>query len=100
MGKRRDITERKRGRCIREGRLWTELGFPADSRGTLPVITVTGAEYVLIENHCGLLHMSDTCVKPFSGIGVIVIRGERLRASEVDEDSMLLHGTFISAGYE
>ncbi len=66
----------------------------------MPCITLTGTEYALVENHTGLLQLSDCCVKLYSRLGIIRIDGCGMRASEIDESSILLQGRIDGAVFE
>lgn len=93
-------SERSKARCLKKGRLFTGIGFPADCDGSVPCVTLTGTEYALVENHRGLLQLTECCVKLYSCIGIIRVDGRGIRASELDDSAILLQGRIERVSYE
>ena len=76
------------------------VGLPPDSCGTLAYITLTGQEYAVIEHHCGVLRLTPECIRLYSATGIIRITGERLQASEMDNERISLRGCIKTVEFE
>lgn len=96
----RGVTERQKQALLKNGRVFSSLGLPADCDGRLPLITVTGSEYIRVENHLGLIKLTCTCIKLSTRIGVITVEGKRLAASDMRGGVMLLHGQISRISFD
>lgn len=94
------VTEASRERVKRGGRRLCSVGLPADADCRLPNITITGDKYAKIEHHCGILQLTERCVKLYSRIGLIEITGKELIAAEMDDDVLMIDGCIEAVRYE
>lgn len=98
--KSKTADEREKKSAERRGRALCAVGLPADADCRMPVITVTGGRYVKVEHHRGALLLTDACVRLYSCMGIIRIEGQKLLASRMDDDVMLLEGQVRSVSIE
>lgn len=76
------------------------IGIPPEVCGSLPVIRITGDRYVSVEHHCGILHITSTCLRLYSPAGIIRIDGARLFVQDMDGECIRLSGCIKSVKYE
>lgn len=76
------------------------LGVPQDAYDSLPIITVMGGEYAEIEHHCGVLQLSECCLRVYSNRGIIRIEGEKLHVESMNNDKIRIHGSVKCAVLE
>ncbi len=81
-------------------RLARRLDLPAEVVAGVPLVTVTGKERVLVENHRGLLGYSDTEVCAACKGGAVRVRGEGLLLRAMDHEMLLVTGTILSVEME
>lgn len=75
-------------------------GIPPDVLDGMPVVTLTGAKYVKIEHHCGVLLLSDRCIRVYSPMGIIRITGALLQVTAMDNENICIIGRIKSASFE
>lgn len=68
------------------------LLWPNDLMGRCARVTAIGSDRLLIENHTGLMELTDTCVRLNTGGGVLTITGEALRLCEARPRTMIVTG--------
>ena len=96
----RSVTDKQKQALLKNGRVFSSLGMPADSDGRLPLITVTGSEYLRLENHLGLIKLTCSCIKFSTRIGVLTVEGKRLAASDMRGGVTLLHGQISRISFD
>ena len=67
--------------------LWSD-----DLMGRCARVTAIGSGRLLVENHTGLLELTDTRVKLNTGSGVLTVIGEGLRLCEARPRAMIVTG--------
>ena len=68
------------------------LVWPDDLTGRCARVTAIGSGRLLIENHTGLLELTDTRVRLNTGMGPLTITGEGLRLCEARPRAMIVSG--------
>ncbi len=105
MGNRCDDKTARRERArsqtaLRAGKRLAFVGLPPDADCRLPVIALTGKNYLRVEHHTGIMQLTGECVRLYSRIGLICIRGRGFTASRMDDDVILINGSVDSVGFE
>jgi len=67
---------------------------------SIPVITITGQNHILIEQHYKILYFSNTEIKLTTKIGTIQIIGQALMIKMMYPQELLLEGTIKEINYE
>ena len=89
---------RKKNRCLRKG-LFTEL--PLDAAEGCAHVTLYGKSTVIIEGHCGICSMDESCICFNSVSGKIAVHGMRLGVKELSLDAAVVTGDLVeSVAYE
>ncbi|MBR1658687.1 MAG: sporulation protein [Oscillospiraceae bacterium] len=81
-------------------RLAAGLDLPAEALAGTPRVTLTGAERVLIENHHGLLHYSDSAVEVGGSGSHVRVRGDGLLLRAMNGEMLLVTGTIFGVDIE
>ena len=68
------------------------LTWPEDLLGRCARVTAVGSRRVLVENHTGLLALTETEVRLNTGCGALVISGEGLTLCEARPRAMIVTG--------
>ena len=68
------------------------LLWPEDLMGRCARVTAIGSGRLLIENHTGLLELSETRVRLNTGMGPLTVTGEGLRLCEARPRAMIVTG--------
>ena len=68
------------------------LTWSNDLMGRCARVTAIGSGQLLIENHTGLLELTDTRVRLNTGGGVLTVTGEGLRLCEARPRAMIVTG--------
>ncbi len=75
------------------------LDIPADTRGGLLHIEMTGNREVFIENHKGILELTDNEVQLNAGKGTVKILGQRLCVLAMNGEEIRLSGQIDSVSF-
>lgn len=73
--------------------------IPADTRGGLLHIEMTGNREVFIENHKGILELSDNEVTVNAGKGTVRVVGQRLCVLAMNAEEVRLSGLIESVSF-
>ena len=76
------------------------LELPAEAMAGAPKVTLTGAERVLVENHCGVLSYSDGMVEVGARNAKVTIRGDGLLLRAMDREMLLITGHIFGVDIE
>ena len=68
------------------------LIWPEDLMGRCARVTAIGSGRLLIENHTGLLELTDTRVRLNTGMGPLTVTGEDLQLCEARPRAMIVTG--------
>ena len=68
------------------------LLWPEDLMGRCARVTAIGSGRLLIENHTGLMELSETRVRLNTGMGPLTVTGEDLRLCEARPRTMIVTG--------
>lgn len=74
--------------------------LPADVRGGLMHIEMTGNREVYIENHKGILELSETEVRLNTGSGCVKITGADIGVIAMNADEIRLSGIIAGLSFE
>lgn len=74
--------------------------LPPEVCGALPCMTLVGERSLRVEQHRGILQITDECVRLYSEIGVIRICGKSLRVCGMDNERIAISGVILSVGFE
>ncbi len=76
------------------------VSLPPDVSCDLPYITLAGNRYMSISEPGGVLRMDESCFRIISSCGIIHIEGERMSASSMDNERILINGMVKSITFE
>ena len=76
------------------------LDMPKEISSGTPKITLVGFGEMLIENYKGILEYEELYIKINTYIGVIHIVGSNFNLKNINEDDILLTGTFVKIELE
>lgn len=65
-----------------------------------PIFKLWGNSVVEVENYNGVLEISQSKVRLYTGIGILYICGEELLVELADPETFVCRGRIFSAGYE
>ena len=68
------------------------LTWPEDLSGRCARLTAIGNRRLLVENHKGILELTDACVRLDTGRGAITICGRDLSLCDARRDSVIIRG--------
>lgn len=72
------------------------LLWPRDLLGRCARVTVVGSERALVENHTGLIELTETRIRLGTGCGPITVTGEALTLCEARPRAMIVQGRIAS----
>ncbi|MBQ4545188.1 MAG: sporulation protein [Oscillospiraceae bacterium] len=75
------------------------LDIPADIKGGLLHIEITGKREVFIENHKGILELSENEVTLNAGKETVRVLGQKLRVLAMNNNEIRLSGIIESVGF-
>lgn len=75
-------------------------GVPKDVAMGLPILTITGAEELCIENYRGLTEYTDQMIRLQSRCGQIRITGKKLEVTCYTNDEMKIRGHIRTIEYQ
>ena len=68
------------------------LEWPRDLAGGCARATAIGSNRLLVENHTGILALSDTCVRLQTGAGAITVTGRELKLCDARRGALIVRG--------
>ena len=68
------------------------MNLPREVLLNLPLITISGKDEILIENHKGIISADETLLKVKSTCGIIKLEGENLYIKEISPDFVKVAG--------
>lgn len=75
-------------------------GVPKDVAMGLPILTITGAEELCVENYRGMTEYTDQLIRLQSRCGQIRITGEKLEVTHYTNDEMKIQGHIRTIEYQ
>ncbi len=75
------------------------LELPREIVSNLPLISMTGAEILCVENFKGIIEFVDDRVRINTASGVLKIEGKRLLLKEVTSESLTITGAITKVEY-
>lgn len=75
-------------------------GVPKDVAMGLPILTITGAEELCVENYRGMTEYTDQLIRLQSRCGQIRITGEKLEVTYYTNDEMKIQGHIRTIEYQ
>ena len=68
------------------------LAWAGDLLGHCARLTALGSRRMLVENHTGILELSEDCIRLSTGCGPITIAGRGLSLADVRRDALIVRG--------
>lgn len=75
-------------------------GVPKDVAMGLPILTITGAEELCVENYRGMTEYTDQLIRLQSRCGQIRITGKKLEVTYYTNDEMKIQGHIRTIEYQ
>lgn len=75
-------------------------GVPKDVAMGLPILTITGAEELCVENYRGMTEYTDQLIRLQTRCGQIRITGEKLEVTYYTNDEMKIQGHIRTIEYQ
>lgn len=72
------------------------LEWLSDVSGRTVRTSAIGSRRLLIENHTGILHFTEECVRLSTRTGTLCIHGQNLALCEVRKNALIVHGCIRS----
>ena len=100
--RKKDARRREKAALKERKRIWPKkpslpaLGLPEDVVTDQARLIILGDTRVLVENHRGVVELSDQCVRIMTRQGILNICGDRLTLSEVRETALSVQGSILS----
>jgi len=73
-------------------KITSALGMPKEVTLNYPKITVLGEESAVVENHKGLIELSQTLIRLNTGMYLLKITGENLDIKRITDDEVEITG--------
>lgn len=108
MVKRRSQQEHSDKRCKesrakrtrRSGELLRSLSLPESTSESFPCIKLIGDAHVEIENHKGVLELTQNAIRLYTRLGILRVTGSLLEVRNADHESLLIDGCICGIEYE
>ena len=68
------------------------LEIPVEVTTNIPKITLIGFNQLMIENYTGVIEYEEHLVKINSSIGIIIIEGNKMNLTQINENDVLISG--------
>lgn len=94
------FSERAVRRAERRCAAYAACGLPADTDCVMPKVSLTGSTCLTVEHHLGVLLISESVIRLHTAIGILRIEGNKLCASVLTADELVLKGRIASVSYE
>lgn len=74
--------------------------MPEESSGSVPCIRLLGRKRVSVENHRGVLELSDELIRIYTEPGILRIEGKELYIESIEREWLVCKGKIDAVGYE
>ena len=102
--KREDPEKRfseKRGKSARRrGELLRSFSLPESTSGSFPCVKLIGDAHIEIENHKGILELTQNLIRLHTVLGILRISGSGLEIRNADRECLLIDGCICGVVYE
>ncbi|GEM_PF-262835 len=99
-GKNRICGEKQIRAARRRGELMRIADLPETSAASVPCLRLAGDEVLEIENYRGVLELTDSVIRLYTGLGILRITGKCLMIRNADGDKLLAEGRICSILFE
>ena len=81
------------------GRASDAIGLPRDVVLALPRITLMGREWLMIENHRGIVGYDQERLRIATCVGILCVSGERLMIERIGGEDIVVHGDIVALDF-